>query len=174
MAAIHWIQSTYSGNYTVSSSAITENNLQFTLASLNAYSSWVALFDQYCIYSAHVRLSIIGEGYTTSLGTLATAIDYDSTGNLGTYVGIQDYSTVQVNTVEVGMSYERFIKPCVASALYNVSTAGFSGYGIARSWVDCVNSGVPHYGFRAIWNGNASTVTATYTVTLVLGFRNNI
>jgi len=176
MTQIHWIQSSYTALVNVSNSGITESNLSFNLSALNSGSNLASLFDTYCIYSAHVRYTLLSEYSSTgSYGYINTAIDYDNVNSLGSLPALQDYSSIQQTILDPQISAERFIKPCVSPAIYNASSSAFSGFGTSRMWVDCANPSIPHYGLRLICNGNSiSGVQVLGFITLTLGFRNNI
>jgi len=170
---LYWVQENVQTNFSVSSSTV-ESNYAFQISAINAVSSYLAIFDQYCIYAVYVRL-IPNSEYPTSgtLGSLATAIDYDNVNNLGSWSGIQDYGTVNVTQVESGVSVERYLEPCAAPALYN-SAGAFTGFGVGRFWLDSANSGIPHYGFRTYVNGSTINYTMLVNVTYILGFRNTV
>jgi hypothetical protein len=170
---IYWVQENTQTNFGVASGTV-ESNYAFQISAINAVNSYLAIFDQYCIYAVYVRM-IPNTEYpaTGTLGSLATAIDYDNTNNLGSWTAIQDYGTVNITQVESGVSVERYIEPCVAPALFNAGGA-FTGFGVGRYWVDSANSGVPHYGFRSYTNGSTITYTMLVNVTYILGFRNTV
>jgi len=170
---IYWVQENIQTNFAVASSTV-ESNYAFQISAINAVNSYLAIFDQYCIYAVYVRM-IPNTEYPASgtLGSLATAIDYDNTNNLGSWTAIQDYGTVNITQVESGVSVERYIEPCVAPALFNAGGA-FTGFGVGRYWVDSANSGVPHYGFRSYTNGSTISYVMLVNVTYILGFRNTV
>jgi hypothetical protein len=152
--------------------------LSFQFADLTTLVGLAPFFDQYCIYSVTVNVTPDYEGAGSTLytfGSVATAIDYDNTTSLGGgFNALLGYSSAVVAELNTGQSIQRYIKPCVAPALYNASAA-FSGYGVSRMWIDSASTSVPHYGFRAIFVSNSvSGLSITYDVNYVIGLRNNI
>jgi len=172
-AQVHWFQINLESNYTVGSSTV-EANFDFRLTNLNSGSQYASLFDQYCIYAVMVRFQANSE-YPTSgtLGTLRTAIDYDNSNNLSSWTALADYSSCVTCEVETGASYERYVKPTVAPALYNVNNASLTGYGVGRYWIDSASSGMPHYGLRSYVNGATINYTMLVEFTYIIGVRNN-
>jgi len=171
---IHWIQDNYFGSFSVASSGITESNFSFQLNQVNDYTSYQQVFDQYCIYSVCARITPnVISASTGGMGVLATAIDYDSVANLASFSSIQDFGTCNVVQVTPGISVERYLKPCVAPAVYNYG-GGFNGYGTSRLWLDSASSGIAHYGLRIIFSGATVAYSGSVQITLVLGFRNSV
>jgi len=171
---IHWVQAQYARVQSLSSSGNTEFNIQFALNDITNVVGLTNFFDQYCIYSIVVTLQCndVGVSATTETGRGYTAIDYDNTNNLGSEAAIQAYGTC-VAFIPGRSVQQRFIKPCVAPALYNAG-AVFTGYGVARAWCDCASPGIIHYGFRSFFSGNGvSGINLDYIITYVVGFRNN-
>jgi hypothetical protein len=175
ISSIHWLQTNVTSTNvgTISTSSLTENNYVFQLYQLNAVSSIAALFDQYCIYAVMIRVMVgRSEGDSGNFGNIATAIDYDNVNNLGSFTGLQDYSTCVTSQLEPGVSYERFIKPCVAPVVYQSSGTAYS---VDRQWINSSNTSVQHYGFRLIFSGNAvSGLTYSVFQSYIIGLRNNI
>jgi len=172
MNSIHWVQSNTDGGITVSATVPTYFGLAPTISLFPTPNSLCAYFDQYCIYSVVVRLCPqYGPGQATYLGTCVTALDYDSVTALGTYAQYLDFSNADECTVLGGKSIERYFKPTVATEVYTGSVAG--AYGIDRRWIDSASTTIPHYGYRAAFTGNTSTLVMTYSVSAIFGFRNN-
>jgi hypothetical protein len=170
---IHWIQAQLLRVNTLSNSANTEYNLSFALSDLTAVSGITAFFDQYCLYSVAITVQCndVGVSATTETGRGYTAIDYDNTGNLGSETAIQAFGTC-VGFIPGRSVQQRYIKPVVAPAIY--SGSAFTGFGVARAWLDCASTGIPHYGFRSYFAANGvSGLNVDYMLTYVLGFRNN-
>jgi len=177
----HWFNFTYDQNVVLAASG------NFTLTSLtyslNAAANAVTLstnFDQYCIYWVKTRMFIdsnvgVSTNVAATAGRIGTAIDFDNAGTIGSFLDLQSYATFEEAPLRFGNSYERELKPCVTPSVYNGS-ASFSGYAVGRTWLDCANPGIPHYGLRVGTLGNP-TVTSLNIVavtTMVLGFRNSI
>jgi hypothetical protein len=174
---ITWVQGKLQNIVTVSNSVPTETNIQFRLSDLVDLVGLAGFFDQYCIYAATVSVHPSFEGAGSTLytfGSIVTAIDYDNVGALGSFDAVASYQSSHIFEMSPGQAVQRFIKPCVAPALY-AAGGTFSGYGVKRLWVDSAVTTVPHYGFRSIAISNTvSGLSLTFDVDLVLGFRNNM
>jgi len=175
---LFWIQGKVQSTHTISNSVPTEVNLSFQFADLTTLVGLAPFFDQYCIYCVTVNVSPDFEGAGSTLytfGSVCTAIDYDNTSTLsGGFNALLGFSSAVVCELASGQSLQRYLKPCVAPALYNASAA-FSGYGVSRMWIDSATTSVPHYGFRAIYVSNTvSGLSVTYDINYVIGLRNNI
>jgi len=161
----------------ISNSVPTEVTFPFRLSDVTDLSGLSSFFDQYCLYSVVWSCSAAYEGAGSTLytfGSVATAIDYDNASNLGSQALYLAYQSCVVEELSAGQSIQRYVKPCVAPALYN-STPAFSGYSVGRYWVDSSNTGVPHYGIRAFFTSNTvSGAGVVFDLTYVIGFRNNI
>jgi hypothetical protein len=173
----HWVQVNWSSaNNAIATSGITQINLAFALGNIDAVSAYTAIYDQYCIYAVKIRALATAEtglsGYT---GRIATAIDYDNISTLSGLAALEDYGSVVESEFEPAMSYERFIKPCVAPTVWNGSASVVNAYGISRMWLDSASASVPHYGYRSIFSGNVTSgLGVDFFVTYILGFRNNV
>jgi len=135
-----------------------------------------SIYDQYCIYAAVVRITPEIVSGSTYAGRIVSAIDYDNITNLGSFASIANFSNALVQTVVPGMSMERYVKPCVAPAIYDTGSATFTGYGTGRVWLDSASGTVPWFGLR-FGVSNAGTLfsyTIDITTTIVAGFRNSI
>jgi len=175
---IHWFQVTSTINtVTVSASSLSEFNIVFSLNSFNSFplAGFTSLFDQYCLYCIVVNLNVnTYNNLITGYGRVTTAIDYDNVTNLGTEAALQDYASAQTVEIAGTTCVQRLLYPCVAPALYTASA--FSAFGVSRSWVDTASPNAGHYGFRSIWDGNAtgSTFPVDIIATAVIGGRNQI
>jgi len=178
---ITWIETSYFTSLTIPAAGggILETNQVFNLASIALVSSWQALFDQYCIYSALVRFTL---GVTESTGnpvqskgSIVTAIDFDSGTAVGSASALLGFNSAISSDLVPGKSYERFCKPCVTIAASSGSSSATTGNLVGRSWVDSAFNAVPHFGIRCICSGNLSTNSEVLVIntTLVIGFRNN-
>jgi hypothetical protein len=173
----HWVQINWSSaNNAIATSGITQINLAFALGNVDSVAAYTAIYDQYCMYAVKIRALATAEtglqGYT---GRIATAIDYDNISTLSGLAALEDFGSVVESEFEPGMSYERFIKPCVAPTVWNGSASIVNAFGIARMWLDSASSSTPHYGYRSIFSGNTvSGLGVDFFVTYILGFRNNV
>jgi hypothetical protein len=181
MSKIVWLQESFETTLLISASgAVAELNLAPTLGSFPAASSMSGLFDQWCIYAFKIRavLDQIAQSDATSLsyGRILTALDYDSTTNLGTEAAMMRYGTVQVCELDRTKSYERYVKPCVAGVTGLSNSTSASGLTTQRSWLNSVYTAVPNFGIRimTVGNQNISSNYILVTTTAVIGLRNNI
>lgn len=174
---IYWIQGKLQTQLTISNSVPTESNYPFQFADLVDLVGLAAFFDQYCLYSVTVNITPDFEGAGSTLytfGSCVTAIDYDNTTNLGVRDKVLAFSSAVVTELNTGQSVQRYIKPCVAPALYSTG-ASLSGYGVSRMWVDSNVTTVPHYGFRSFFVSNTvNGLSVTNDFTYIVGLRNNM
>jgi hypothetical protein len=175
---IYWIQGKRQQTLTISNSVPTENNVSFQFQDLTDLYQLTTYFDQYCLYSITVNITPDFEGAGSTLytfGSVATAIDYDNTNSLGGgFAALESFNSCVVCELTPSQSLQRYLKPCIAPALYT-SGAAFSGYGVQRLWVDSSTPNVPHYGFRSIFIANTvSGLSCTMDYNYVVGLRNNI
>jgi hypothetical protein len=175
---ITWVQAKVQATQAISNSAPTEKNFLFSLSGFIDIAGLAGYFDQYCIHTVTVSVTPQFEGAGSTLytfGTCVTAIDYDNVTNLGSLDQIEAFQSSQTFEMSAGQSIQRVLQPCVAPALYTTVGSGtLSGYGLARSWVDSANPGVPHYGFRSFFVTNTVSGNAVvYDIAAIIGFRNN-
>jgi hypothetical protein len=96
---IYWIQGKRQTTVTISNSVPTESNFSFQFQDLVDLYLLTTYFDQYCIYSVTVNITPDFEGAGSTLytfGSVATAIDYDNTTNLGTFAAVESYNSCVV------------------------------------------------------------------------------
>jgi len=178
---IYWITKTTSVNLLLSTAgAVAETGLQFTLNSLPETTILGQLFDQYCIYSAftsaRLEISNIPISAETSWGRIYSAVDFDSSANVGSESSIQEFSTVQGSELIFGKSYERFVKPVFPLVTGSSNSVVATGVAMTRAWCNTANQGVPHFGIRYLTVGNntGTSQQVNIIISLVLGFRNSI
>jgi hypothetical protein len=132
----------------LSTTADTEFNYSFNLATHPAQSSLVTLFDQWCIVMASVTLfNPLAPGISTvPVAMIHSAIDFDSTGTIGRSK-IDQFDTIQVCALGTGAksSHTRSCKPCNAADL-----SGSNGSGVTRLWCDSAVTSTPWFGVRFI------------------------
>jgi hypothetical protein len=169
---IVWQRASYQQVVTTSTTVITEQNFAPSASAfLPAYSTWLSLYDQYFLAAYVVTIANNSpEGGTAACPQVYTAIDFDSSANLGSLTALSGYGSCNITTLAPGNSVTRFVKPC--NATYVGSTAAS---GVSRTWVDSATSSTLFYGFRSIINNTtAATVQLDYTVTMYWAFRNTI
>jgi hypothetical protein len=173
---IYWAQLSTDDLISLSSTAVTEQNVAFNPSNFQGFSNLVAAFDQYCIYA--VTITIATTVVEASFGAVQcyTAIDYDSNTAIGK-AALEGFSSFNYTSLGPGgqSSLIRFVKPCIAPQVTNSSSLPVPG-GVGRQWLDSAYTTVLHYGFRNIFDVYSSNVTnAVHRVyTGIFGFRNNI
>jgi hypothetical protein len=176
MRAVHWIQSSIRGSFSTNTTGTpVESNLSFSLnQNLNDYTNYAAIFDQYCIHSAIVRVTpqLSTGGSNQVYGRIITALDYDNVANLGSEATLLQYNSAVESELIIGRSMERLVRPAMAPATW--SGGAFSGYGVSRMWLNSTSTGVPHYGIRVMVSGASNQIAVDYIVTVMFGFRNNL
>lgn len=169
---IVWQRASTSSVITTSTTTFTETNFAPTVVTGLAQSSiWLSLFDQYYLHSFSLTISSLEPpGSTGSAPYVCTALDYDSSANLGGIQNIQNYASCNTSSLAPGASVTRIVQPCNASYLANTATAG-----VNRTWVDSANNAVLFYAIRSIV-GQASVASSTllYTLNYNWCFRNTI
>jgi hypothetical protein len=170
---IHWVRLSYDLTFFTSTSVAVENNYYFIISNFENYSSVLAAFDQYCIYEVSMGISFqsSANSYTTVV-SLASAVDYDNTTNIG-LTGIQAYSSYNMTAISQGTSLVREVKPAIATVLNNTGSV-FSGNGIGRAWIDSAYTNVPHYGLRTVAKASQNSQVLEVSFSALIGLRNNI
>lgn len=168
---IYWFKETVFFTFNTSTTTFFEQNFSFTLNQLSDSSSIAAIFDQYCIYAVTGNISIDTSTSNPQICIvdLLSGIDYDSTAAIGP-TGLQVYNTCNSARLTSDISHARFVKPCIAPAVYNGST--FTGYGISRAWLDSQSSNIPHYGLRFVFFQTNNVITIRAAFEYVIGCRN--
>jgi len=169
---IVWQRGSYQQVISTSTTVITEQNAAPSIAAfLPGYATWLALFDQYFLAGFAVTIANNSpEGGTAACPQVFTAIDFDSSANLGSLSAISGYGSCNITTLAPGNSVTRWIEPC--NATYVGATAAS---GVTRTWVDSATTATLFYGFRSIVNNTvAATVQLDYTYTCYWAFRNTI
>jgi hypothetical protein len=180
--AITWLQETFELTFTqAAAGGLAEYAIQFAIGSLPGASKIASLYDQYALYSAHVR--IIPERGTAgtptanppgSPGQLITAIDYDNTSSLGSWTAYQQFNTAVEVDATYTKSFERYVKPVVMTVTGASNSTTNTGVGLSRMWINSAYPNTPHFGLRIAAQGNTTGLTVIYRmiVTQVMGLRN--
>lgn len=172
VSRITWVRSSTQQVVTTSTTAITEQNIAPTVAfGLPQYAAWLSVFDQYYLDQFTVTIANNSpEGGTAACPQVFTAIDFDSSANLGSLASISNFSNCVVSTIAPGNSVTRVIRPCVSPTIGTIN-----GAGVGRMWVDSSYNNVLFYAFRSIVNNTvAASVQLDYTLSYVWAFRNSI
>lgn len=183
LTQIVWLQEQIEASFTQpATGGFSELACTFFLAAAPGAVQIAALYDQYCIYSIAFRCvpelsnaqPISGTGQGT-IGQLITALDYDSSGTLGSWNAYQDFGSAQEYEAVPGKSYERYIKPVCPLVTGSSNSTSNSGVALGRMWLNSSTPNVPHFGVRVAAQGNTSQVAVTYRLifTYVIGMRNN-
>jgi hypothetical protein len=152
------------------SGAIVETNYGVTLAQLPQSSSWIALFDQFCIVQMSITFeSLYWSGDTTAPTVLHTAIDFDNTTNLGSIPALDSFASSQRDILGVGKVVTRSCRPCIKGR-----SQGTDNVEVQRSWLDCgTATSIAHFGFRSIME-IATAYNVNVYMTVYVAFRNEI
>lgn len=171
-ALISWDTVKFDAVITATTGGVTEANFTFRFNQHPQQASWAALFDQFCIPMATVEFdSAVPNGSTAIPVRLYTAIDFDSSANLGSVAAIEDYTSCEVTPIVAGFRHKRSCRPCVKIPVGGVS--GLSTAGPTQQWIDCGDTDAIHYGIRSLVPASASAVVNT-TTTIWFAFRNQI
>jgi hypothetical protein len=160
------------GVITSSTTGIVETNFVFSLSSHPQASSWIALFDQFCVVEASIGFeSDMPPGSTFNPPRLYTALDFDNVTNLSSITSLEDFSTCEVINMAPTVRHLRSVRPTIKSSASSTTSAT-----VYRSWMDCgTASSVPHFGIRSIVSQTTSGASViSFTETLVFCFRNQI
>lgn len=151
----YWYKGSYTLTQLVSSPSVpVAQSYTFNVAGLNDASSLSAVFDQYAIVAATVRI-MPQDNFATSAtnrpGTLISVIDHDDASGLVSLAQAQEYATKLETAGTIG--HTRVLMPRVAAALYGGSA--FTSYGNTRMYIDAASLSVPHYGVKAFASQSA-------------------
>lgn len=123
---------------------------QFRLSDCAGSTDFTNLFDQYKISGVKVRI-----WWTSTSSDSATrvpaprmiySVDEDDNEVPTDLNGFRQKNSVKVHQFGNGVPLQLYIKPRLAKSVYNNSVS--TAYSSTRSWVDCQNSNVPHYGLK--------------------------
>lgn len=135
------------GNLT-SSTVPTFSSYQFALSDLPNNSEFTNLFDEYRI----LKVSIMFIPYLISTNTSANnpvpifayVVDKDDAGTPSSLNDLLQYPACKVQSV-LRRASVKFV-PRISAAVYGGPAT--TSYGSKVMWLDCSNSGVPHYGLK--------------------------
>jgi len=171
-SAITWDIVKIESQITNSGSGLVEVNFAFTVTQNPQYSSWLTLFDQYCIPFATIEFdSLTPPGQSYSPPRIYTALDFDNTSNISSVAAIEEYDSCEVLTLSPEKRLMRSVRPSCKGA---VSAGGGGSPEVTGPvWCDSGVNNVYFYGIRSITNfANAGAVAVTQT--LYCCFRNHI
>jgi len=157
-----------------SSTGVTFNSRNFTLAQIGDATNLAAVFDQYKILAAEVQYTPRGNvnnvnSSNTNLGRLYTVADYDDSNNLTSVAQATNYDNMIVS--ENWQPQRRCIKPRQAIATYSGAFTSFANVG--AMWNDVASPSIQHYGLKEVIEQGTLTALAVFdvTVTLLLALR---
>lgn len=157
---------------TATTGGVTETNFVFQMLQHPQSSSWLALFDQYCIVQVSIEFdSAVPNGSTAIPVRLYTAIDFDNAGNISTIQAIEDFSSCEVTPIVAGFRHLRTVRPCVKNTTQGSGSNSQSS--LARMWIDSGSNDDQHYGVRSMIPASATAVV-NVTQTIWYAFRNHI
>jgi len=177
---IYWMKKTVTATLGVASGGgITELGIAPSLGNFSESAQFVALFDQYCIYSliARAKLEVTNLPVVeATFGRILSCVDFDSIGAISTENAYLEFSSAQSSELTIGKSYERFCKPCITVVTGSSNVTTNTGLAMTRSWVNTSQTAIPHFGFRfaTIGNNTAANQVVNITITAILGFRNGV
>lgn len=164
------------GNVAIVSNYYGSVGLSFSLSDLPSFTEFTTLYDQYRICA--VKLTIVpfntqtlggqDSGNTANVGILIHhAVDNDnapapspSASGVDTLRQYRTYRCQQSMDPK-RMSLTRYIRPRVSMEIYNSTISTGYGLGKRNQWIDSSSPDIPHYGFRAVFEGNAGNTGDT-------------
>jgi hypothetical protein len=171
---ICWDIVKYDVSSSTSASVVVENNFNWSLQNHPQYTNWTALFDQYCIPQASITVrSYLPPGSTANASVIYTALDFDNSANLGSVAAIEDFATCGVMMFGESAVVTRSVRP-TSKVLGGISGGSSAQSDLVRSWHDCANSTIAHYGIRVMTGLSNAAYPFVTTVTLWFAFRNQI
>lgn len=165
---IHWFTSSYQISFNSSTATPVTGAFTFQLSSVNDYTSYQAVFDQYAIVAAVVRIIPDSSSAITNTGPLLTAIDYDDATAPTSLLALREYATL----VSTGgrEAQTRVVYPRMAVAAYS---GAFTSYANQRSWVDIASSSVQYFGLKYGIDTTTTAISYDVEISLVFCCRNN-
>jgi hypothetical protein len=132
-----------------SAAVFTQAVKSFQLSDLDQASSLASVFDQYRLARVEVwllpRVTVTTQATGTSMGQIATVVDFDDASTLTNFSSYLDYQNVMVGPGNEG--HYRSFTPHVAIAAYSGTFTSFANE--SAPWLDCASPSVQHYGFKA-------------------------
>jgi hypothetical protein len=155
---------------TLSTSSVTEFNVNVSLANHPQASSLTVIFDQWSIpFMSTTTYSLMPPGSLGTVPELHSALDLDNSTNLGSAVVIDAFNTSSVDALPPGKQVTRSCRPCVKT-----DAPGVGGAYVSRMWCDSSQSATPWYGIRHLFPNPTQTTSVIIEVTWWLAFRNTI
>lgn len=154
-----------------STSADANNLFQFggafqaQLDQTQQYTDFVTMFDRYKISGVKVKFIPLTTQSTvnSAVPMIAYAIDLDDASVPSSYAELNQKYNVHKKRLDKPCSI--YIKPRVASSIYNGLTSGYA-IGPKSVYIDCNDHGVPHYGLK-FWLRDVSLGSAASVNTVI-------
>jgi len=139
-------------------------SFQFSLASLRNFSDFTNLFDQYKINQVDLYFKLIQNPEApTTTNTVATYYptlwyvrDYDDSSTM-TVANMQEKQGAKRIVMKPDAIQKISVVPKFQRMIYQTLTS--TGYGPGTGFLDCVDSGVPHYALKTTFQVPASGAT---------------
>jgi hypothetical protein len=145
-----------------SAAVFTQAVKNFQLSDIDQATQLAAVFDQYRLARVECwllpRVTVTTQATGTSMGQVATVVDYDDSNTLTNFASYLDYQNVMVAPGNEG--HYRSFTPHVAVAAYSGTFASFEN--VTAPWLDCASPNVQHYGFKA----GSTVADAAYSIDL--------
>jgi len=143
----------------------TFNGISFTIASVNDFTSFSNVFDQYRINLIEVLIEPVVSETTTlaqDVGEFISVVDVDDANVPTSYADLCSY-TQAVQSRGTQSHYHRW-KPTVAVAVYSGAFTSFAA--TTSMWLDCGSPNIQHYGLKI--GSQAVNATQNYFVNVKL------
>lgn len=171
---VHYFKRTvyYSGLISGSTTGDLAGSIIGQLNAVPNFSEFTSLFDMYKINGLKVRFSPRANsaevGTNQGLIKFFSCIDYDDSTAITLPEMLQYESIKQTSS---NRDHVRFVKPRVARSVYQSPLV--TAYSAGRTWLDCNNTAVPHYGIKyLIQQLPAGNQSYDVSVTYYMAFKN--
>jgi len=144
-----------------------------TLDSIQGYTDFTSLYDQYRIMRVDTHLIPefhVNTTTLTNLSVLWSCVDYDDDTVPASINEVQQFQNARVYAND-GQTKIVSYKPHIAVAAYSGTFTSFTN--MAAQWIDAASPSVKHYGLKlAMSTGSGATVTYYIVSQVWLEFRN--
>lgn len=125
-------------------------SMTFRLSDVQASGDFQALFDQYKISGVKVKITWTNTQAISGFGVPAPRMMYctdTDDAEVPTEALMRQKNDTKFHQFVNGVPLVLYLKPKASKEIYN--TALTSAYSPTRSYIDCINQYVPHYGMKA-------------------------
>lgn len=156
------------GSQALSNAATTTGGFSFQLDEVPNFTEFTALYDVYriaavkvsCMYNA----TDIQVQATVPYSTVrwVSVIDFNSSGNLGSFNDAREFQTAVVRTYPDARksTFSRYLKPKFLTGVEDDSSTIVSG-GNRKGWLNTAQPDIPHYGYRFFFEQLLSPYTGS-------------